>query len=119
MGGIRTVPSGWLPATNTEALSEYYVQGGGYNWQTNICDINVPTAEDYYLVFFWSNQLIDMHNPPAAVDNINVTYAFAVMFGISDIVVYTSFKSKSGFLFLMIICFQIFIIYILLKNLMD
>ncbi|MBQ6275552.1 MAG: fibronectin type III domain-containing protein [Bacteroidales bacterium] len=80
MSGSSYVPYGWLPTTNTVALSEYYVPGAGYNWQTNICDINVANAEDYYLVFFWKNFIVDSHNPPAAVDNISVTYLTDCLF---------------------------------------
>jgi hypothetical protein len=80
MGGSTSVPNGWLPATNTDALSEYYEPGAGYNWQTNVCDINVANAEDYYLVFFWMNIFDERQDPPAAVDNISVTYQTDCLF---------------------------------------
>ena len=68
------VPSGWISVTSTTALSEYYVPGGGYNWQTNTYDLNITTTGDYYLVYVWMNYVMDNHNPPAAVDNISVSY---------------------------------------------
>ena len=80
IGGSTSVPNGWLLATNTDALSEYYVSGAGYNWQTNVCDINVANAEDYYLVFFWMNIFDERQDPPAAVDNISVTYKTDCLF---------------------------------------
>lgn len=76
------VPSGWIPVTSTSALSEYYVQGGGYDWQTNTYDLNITTTGDYYLVFLWMNYVLDNHNPPAAIDNISVSYiSDCVFFG--------------------------------------
>lgn len=76
------VPSGWIPVTSTPALSEYYVQGGGYDWQTNTYDLNITTTGDYYLVFLWMNYVLDNHNPPAAIDNISVSYiSDCVFFG--------------------------------------
>ncbi|MBR4584192.1 MAG: fibronectin type III domain-containing protein, partial [Bacteroidales bacterium] len=76
------VPSGWIPVTSTPALSEYYVHGGGYDWQTNTYDLNITTTGDYYLVFLWMNYVLDNHNPPAAIDNISVSYiSDCVFFG--------------------------------------
>ena len=59
-----TPPSGWIPVSG--------VLNGTYNW-TNFSEVvELPSADDYYLVFFWKNDYSAGTDPSATVDNISI-----------------------------------------------
>ena len=67
-------PNGWIDVADPVYMCNYYYPGSGSDWQTNIYDLNMVQTGDYYLVFFWIDQPADRRDPPAAIDNISVTY---------------------------------------------
>ena len=73
-------PNGWINVADPIYMSERYYYGAGSNWQTNTYDLNIATTGDYYLVFFWIDQPMDRHDPPAAIDNISVSYLTDCLF---------------------------------------
>jgi len=72
--GTYSYPDGWINVADPIYLCDYYYPGAGSDWQTNIYDLNMVQTGDYYLVFFWMDNIADRHDPPAAIDNISVTY---------------------------------------------
>ena len=66
------------PYNFREATPEGWIDLGGKNnlqssWQTSSGEFNMSVAGTYYLVFMWANDGSSGTQPPAAIDNIEIT----------------------------------------------
>ena len=65
--GTTTVPEGCIAMDGGSKLNQ------STTWETYSADFTVPATGYYNLVFVWRNDGSVGHNPPAAIDNINIT----------------------------------------------
>ena len=61
-----SVPDGWACLTDSPLR-------GAIAWQSATYSFPIATSGDYHLVFFWYNDNSDGSNPPAAIDNVQLT----------------------------------------------
>ena len=65
--GSTGAPAGWIALDGGNKLNS------NSSWQNIAEDVNITTANNYHLVFFWHNDGSLGSNPPAAIDNIEVS----------------------------------------------
>ena len=63
----NVTPSGWISLDNSTPLA------GNSSWQTLSCDVSIINPGNYHLVFYWGNDGSAGSNPPAAIDNVEVS----------------------------------------------
>ncbi len=66
-GSSNTTPSRWIDVANPEGQLSLHP-----DWQISSRTIDISTAGEYYLVFFWKNDGSGNFSPPAAVDDIEI-----------------------------------------------
>ena len=64
-----SVPSGWI-----DLYPEHHYLSGDSNWTTFIHPFHIADSGLYVLLFMWENDEFTPGNPPAAVDNITITF---------------------------------------------
>lgn len=64
-----SVPSGWI-----DLYPEHHYLSGDSNWTTFIHPFHIADSGLYALLFMWENDEFTPGNPPAAVDNITITF---------------------------------------------
>ena len=66
-GSSNTTPTGWIDVANPSGKLNLQT-----TWQSSDKAVNLSTAGEYYLVFFWKNDGGVANTPPAAVDDIDI-----------------------------------------------
>ena len=66
------VPDHWTPIDGDKRLSQ---TGEAALWQTESYELLIPSTDTFNLVFIWVNDALGGSQPPAAVDNVVISYS--------------------------------------------